>query len=1366
MNLKAKLPKIVYLPTSMIYYPRSSRCNYVDRVMRMTMDETSTQISFQHVCEMVRSKDHGSELIDSLDVVSGAILALSPVALGAPGIAGLALIGAKNELVKAGKRAMKCLTASGATDVLTRHEVMAAAYCLICYTSFFEAIDRSLHQVKKQLGLTDSEKLILTVDAIERLSANGKIASSQNESLVIENRGFLPYVVQLPHPAKALEEDAHKLDGLYKEMAAGLQRFIEGLDVWDSASEHQRDEIRTTIRALPVKAKQMYVGQYLQLCHQYNEFFIWTSLTSQALERQSMEKVSADVRTILSLAASAAEEIDLGLKKVHVALEGFTDGGQAIDGSETVLKGLGYAYRASIEEPIIDDSYSQSDGEIQLVYPRKCDIFVPQAFRVIRCGKQRVKLEDETSWTGIDVEQGIGPFILKYFSSPYSVDAPLVVLGQPGSGKSLLTQVLAARLVCPTYEPVRVPLRDINPDSNIQTQIEEQIRNDTGYDVNWANLSGKLTGKPPVVILDGYDELLQASGRVFSTYLMEVASFQRREKAQGRPVRIIVTSRITLIDKAEIPQGSTILRLEDFDIDRQQRWSDIWNAANENYFTAQSVLPFKIPKQDNLTQLAQQPLLLLMLALYDSAGNRLAKDGSIEQTALYYSLLYRFVQREREKGAAGSTFRALPDDERRALIEDDLQRLGTAAIGMYNRKALHILEADLESDIEYFDLRRTSANLGGAKLGQAELLLGSFFFVHESKSRLSSGTNRRASSASAFEFLHNTFGEFLTADFILQSLLEETASLGELQGSSRLQALANQRLDDTNGLGDRWFACLMFTALHTRPVILGMLREWAPHRLSLAGQSTANFISFLDTIIYSQLRRILITQDLPDVLSGRRVTPFPAPSLLEGIGVYTLNLVILRTILGGKWDIHLSSFGDDSGLNPWDRITHLWRAALGTEGLIGLSPVLRSTRTENGVCIESLTKLGAPSTRDSLVQTFAVASAIGDSLLAALSGWALQDSGEQEIVTLEHVGEFQAVQDSPFGSEINSRALLHKRARFGIESVDESVILTGAVTSSSFRLKAYNVSSASSNYSRVLRKEDRLFDSAHPGSYISDLLPWERTIPDFPEGGELLRGYVAALPTKSVAMCVEVLRWHRVAGGLSSLEIHRARAIAQPLVQHVRELIDGGEYVPVEVLIEMMLIEPGYESLLAMPILGPSCNLWALATNTTETVRLMLEVSQRTGIYDWIAQALQIMSTVGLGAQLVQAAGMLNSFRIAHCGLQHVPKTSYDRVNLSGMVSWALANLPEDGRIETLEACASLVVLEPSLLSRHGDMETPSLSLLQRFGIRDEATAKDQLPLSTLQNLHKIDIVYSRRRNSPSARGRVSRASTARKRGS
>lgn len=301
--------------------------------------------------------------------------------------------------------------------------------------------------------------------------------------------------------------------------------------------------------------------------------------------------------------------------------------------------------------------------------------------------------------------------------------------------------------------------------------------------------SSAFKNSPPLVILDGYDELLQASGRVFSKYLKGVQIFQNNETVQRRPLRVIVTSRITLIDKADIPQGATIIRLIEFDKRQRDRWVSIWNQENVNYFKEAKIDEFALPEENDdesakILSLAEQPLLLLMLALYDSESNQLRKSKSLDRTILYDSLLRRFVEREKAKD---QKFEDLAASSKTKELDLEMQRLAVAALGMYNRRKLHILSPELNDDIKFFSLGRPVSVSDERSMTQADLLLGSFFFVHKSKAQVKAGAPEHHEETAAFEFLHNTFGEFLTAEFIIRQAMAEVAALKRLKEDEDLR---------------------------------------------------------------------------------------------------------------------------------------------------------------------------------------------------------------------------------------------------------------------------------------------------------------------------------------------------------------------------------------------------------------------------------------------------------------------------------------------------------------------------------------------------------------------------------------------------
>src|SRR5262249_24348601 len=173
------------------------------------------------------------------------------------------------------------------------------------------------------------------------------------------------------------------------------------------------------------------------------------------------------------------------------------------------------------------------------------------------------------------VRDDVCRFLAGYLVSPVAQEAPLVVLGQPGSGKSVLTRILAARLPATDFLPVRVELRQVAAEADLQEQIEYAVWKATGEKLSWPRLVESRDGSLPVVMLDGFDELLQATGVSQTDFLVRVMAFQEREADQGRPLAVIVTSRTAVTDRARIPHGTVAVRLEPFDEDQVAAWLEV-----------------------------------------------------------------------------------------------------------------------------------------------------------------------------------------------------------------------------------------------------------------------------------------------------------------------------------------------------------------------------------------------------------------------------------------------------------------------------------------------------------------------------------------------------------------------------------------------------------------------------------------------------------------------------------------------------------------------------------------------------------------------------------------------------------------------
>ena len=112
-----------------------------------------------------------------------------------------------------------------------------------------------------------------------------------------------------------------------------------------------------------------------------------------------------------------------------------------------------------------------------------------------------------------------------------------------------------------------------------------------------------------------------------------------------------------------------VARLEPFREAQISQWLRVWNDANAG-LAARGLQPLAPQTALEHAELASQPLLLIMLALYDADGNPLQRaDAALGEAELYERLLTSFAEREVRKSGAD-----LPDEAVR-----ERGRTGTAA---------------------------------------------------------------------------------------------------------------------------------------------------------------------------------------------------------------------------------------------------------------------------------------------------------------------------------------------------------------------------------------------------------------------------------------------------------------------------------------------------------------------------------------------------------------------------------------------------------------------------------------------------------------------------------------------------------------
>ncbi|MFF9803082.1 NACHT domain-containing protein, partial [Streptomyces rochei] len=438
----------------------------------------------------------------------------------------------------------------------------------------------------------------------------------------------------------------------------------------------------------------------------------------------------------------------------------------------------------------------------------------------------------------------------------------------------------------------------------------QAVRASTGEVVNWPELVHRGKGALPVVMLDGFDELLQATGTSQTDYLLRVAEFQAREAGQGRPVAVLVTSRTAVADRARPAQGMIAVRLEPFNDSQVAQWLQVWNATNAAGFAARGLHSLTAATVLAQGDLASQPLLLLMLALYDSDRNALQlHNAALGQAELYERLLTSFAEREIRKKAP-----ALTEEQLGQAAEEELAQLSIVAFAMFNRGQQWISTSELNTDLGALtpetDSRSAPTGLR-ATLTAAQLLLGRFFFVHEARA------SREGQTLSAYEFLHATFGEYLVARLATQELHDLAGSVRHHARRSRPAAVDDAFL----------FALLSFMPLTTRGTTVSFLVE------RLRGWPQPLRAQTL-TLLLGLFHRALHTRHDTryNTYMPQRVTVPARPA------TYSVNLMLLAAAMTTADGLSGDDLvpGDGETVAAWRRLALLWRSQCPPQGWSGL----------------------------------------------------------------------------------------------------------------------------------------------------------------------------------------------------------------------------------------------------------------------------------------------------------------------------------------------------------------------------------------------------------------------------------------------
>jgi hypothetical protein len=817
-----------------------------------------------------------SRVVTLLDVVATTGLtawAAGSLVAGRDASPPVSLLEMKNEVVRYAHEIVRRVSEwhSGLAR-FDRSQRLAAAHAVLVVASYFEALDEAdLPVPVDQLALSRAEQAALA-------TAGKKLPRGYVDMIEL----FLREPVPMPEPHRPYTDVRKQLNTFYAGMSTRLLAFVSGLALWDQLDEQARLQIDASISSLPIRALERYDGGYRNMAADNHEFEVWAGLTE-------------------------AHAIGNALARMSFLLDNMT----ASQPGQRPRALLRRSYQAALNEPII----KSGEAPQGVVLPSLAEGYVNPICRIAELGPNDNPAAAEW-WESQELVPDVEAFLAGYLTSPRAAATPLVVLGEPGSGKSKFTEVLAARLPVGDFLPVLVELRDVAAESLVQEQIEQAIYRGPGERVDWHDLVEAADGALPVVLLDGFDELIQAAAVNRYDYLEQVRDFQARQAQIGHPVAVIVTTRTVVADQVRFPLGSVVLQLQPFNDDQVRYWLEAWDRHNASGLAARGLRSLPADVALAHRELARQPLLLLMLAIFDASGNGLqVAETPLGRAELYERLLTEFALREIGKSARN---RSLPTARQQELARRELQRLAVVALAMFARGRQAATDAELNHDLPLLLPADEATDNSGTTLTPAQRAAGRFFFVHKSEARWRDERTR------SYEFLHATFGEFFVAQLAVNALRDLAAH----------RKIVRQGMTVSGRLDDGFlYAVLSFSCLAARAPIIGFLRELLHH---LPDTERDQYREMIPELIVSSLAAH------PN-RSFQEYEPVRHP-VPRRLAVYSANLVILLVLLAGM--VSAKDFsGEAEASKTWAQYGYLWRSALTSDEWDGLIETIRARPT-------------------------------------------------------------------------------------------------------------------------------------------------------------------------------------------------------------------------------------------------------------------------------------------------------------------------------------------------------------------------------------------------------------------------------------
>jgi uncharacterized protein YjbI with pentapeptide repeats len=337
----------------------------------------------------------------------------------------------------------------------------------------------------------------------------------------------------------------------------------------------------------------------------------------------------------------------------------------------------------------------------------------------------------------------------------------------PGRGKSVFCRMFAdwvRQHFHPVWTPVLIRLRYI---PKLQNSFPETLKK--AVNAGFASDDGWLTDRNTryLFFLDGFDELLmegRSSGGL-KDFLEQVGQFQR-DCAQNSEMghRVLITGRPLALQGIErqMPDNLERVRIQVMDDELQQQWLSKWEAqlGAEKTSAFQHFLQDECCPEQVKSDLAREPLLLYLLAAMHRDGELKIEDfqgtNSTQAKILIYNKAVNWVLTKQRSELLNRKFTELETEVLRRILRE---------------AGLCVVQSGEEcAPVAMIGERLREDNSVKALLEEAQKQIGD----NPLRNALAVFYLQQGSKEGSVEFVHKSFGEFLCAERLKESLEEWT----------------------------------------------------------------------------------------------------------------------------------------------------------------------------------------------------------------------------------------------------------------------------------------------------------------------------------------------------------------------------------------------------------------------------------------------------------------------------------------------------------------------------------------------------------------------------------------------------------------